>query len=189
MKYKYEDLDERIIKTRFALSGAIFELMKTPQKVKVLDICKQADVTPMTYYHHFGNKDQLLEWAVREQLKNKLPIPIKLKPINLKQLIGYLIKTMSEFVADNQQIINNSLNKMNTDGIKHSYINVLLTVTRFYIHQEIKLLINNDPMTLNVLSDVITYSVILLIIKRMNSQQDYRFLSIWNSLKSIRKDL
>ena len=103
MKYSFEDLDERIIKTRIALIGAIFNLIKEEKKIKVLDICHEADITPMTYYHHFSNKQQLLQFAIEDQLVGILPIPVKLKPINLKHLIYYLVCSFNEFIQKNRE--------------------------------------------------------------------------------------
>ncbi|MCQ3908939.1 MAG: TetR/AcrR family transcriptional regulator [Mycoplasmoidaceae bacterium] len=103
MKYTFEDLDERIIKTKIALTEAILNLIRQEKKIKVLDICEVADITPMTYYHHFDNKEQLLKYVIKDQLTGILPIPSKLKPINLKHLIYYLVCSFNGFIQKNRE--------------------------------------------------------------------------------------
>lgn len=186
MKYTYDDLDERIIKTKIALSGAIFEIMKMKTTVKVLDICKQADITPMTYYHHFGNKNQLLAFAIKNQFENKMPIPIKLKPQNLRQLIAYVIKIYSEFISDNSQLINVSCDKIMKQKYQDSYIETLINLSCEWIANEVCLLSQGyDVMTINILSNFITYGILLSLIKRFMANQSYKFLNIWNSIKIL----
>lgn len=186
MRYTYQDLDERIIKTRIALSGAIFETMRKNETVKVTDICKEADVTRMTYYHHFGNKCQLLRFAIRTQFENKLPIPLKLKPQNIRQLIAHIIKIYSDFVIQNNDLIIISCNKIMNKKYQDSYIDILINLSKEWITHEIALLPQKyDVMSINILSDFIMYGIIFTLIDRNIKKQSYKFLHIWDTIKLL----
>lgn len=186
MRYTYQDVDERIIKTRIALSGAIFEIMKKNETVKVTDICKQADITRMTYYHHFGNKNQLLSFAIRNQFENMMPIPLKLKPQNMRQLIAYIIKIYSDFVTQNNDLINISYNKIVNKKYQNSYIKTLINLSKEWIAHEISLLPQKyDLMTTNILCDFITHGILSTLIDRTIKKQSCKFLNIWDSIKIL----
>lgn len=189
MKYTYNDLDERIVKTRLALSGAIFAIMKKQKNVKVLDICKEAKITPMTYYHHFDNKTHLLKFAIKEQLVNKLPIPKKLKPQNMRQLVAYLIHIFSEFVSNNYEIIIKSVQTINDKGLNHSYIKTLIGTIKCLVANEIRLLKLVDEILINIWSTMITYGLLSAIIDRALNNKDYQFATLWNSYKNLANEL
>ncbi|MCQ3915381.1 MAG: hypothetical protein MJ195_01180 [Mycoplasmoidaceae bacterium] len=146
MKYSFYDLDERIIKTRLALSGALFEMIKQKKHIKVLDVCKNACITPMTYYHHFNNKTQLLDYSIKKQLENILPIPIKLKPINIKHLVIYLIKSFNLFVQNNQKLIYSSIHECEENGFHNSYLYYLDTNISSLVKNELALLLHNNSL-------------------------------------------
>lgn len=186
MKYTFNDLDERIVKTRLALYKAIFEIIKANTTVKVLDICKEANITPMTYYHHFNNKNQLLVFAIKNQFENKMPIPAKLKPTNIRQLIAYLIRTYSEFVLQNSQLLSSSYNKILTKGFDNSYIQILLNTSKEWIFNELNLLNQNyDVMTKNIIANFITYGLINTLIRRTVCRQNCKFVNIWSCIKLL----
>ncbi len=184
MKYSFNDIDERIIKTRIALSDAIFEILKRNNIIKVLDICKQANITPMTYYHHFNNKNHLLEFAIKKQLENKLPIPLKLKPQNLRQLVAYLLKMQITFVKDNYSVIVASLSRINNHKFNNSYLAILLDLHQRFVVQEIKDIYPDiSQLISNTWSTMLTYGFLLFFIRNINLIKIYQFPYIWNSLK------
>ncbi|MBQ0045478.1 MAG: TetR/AcrR family transcriptional regulator [Mycoplasma sp.] len=190
MKYSYEELDERIVKTRIALTGAIFEIIKENINVKVLDICKKANITPMTYYHHFDNKKHLLEFAVRSQLQNILPIPRKLKPENMRQLVAYLLKSFLTFAKQNKEIIKASIVKLESKGWENSYIRVLLSTIEYYVYFEIRRLQHNmDEMTIQIWTDTIVNVLFITMLKRINNIESYEFNLMWNCLKALWNNL
>ena len=184
MKYSFNDIDERIIKTRIALSDAIFEILKKNNIIKVLDVCKQANITPMTYYHHFNNKHHLLEFAIKKQLENQLPIPLKLRPQNMRQLVAYLLKMNIAFVKDNYDVIVASLNKLNNHNFNSSYLAILLNMHQHLIAQEIKNIYPDiNTLTINTWSTILTYGLLLFFIHNIKFIKHYQFVNMWNSLK------
>lgn len=184
MKYTYKDLDQRIVNTRVTLSDAIFEIIKRCKKVKVLDICKEANITAMTYYHHFHNKQQLLEYAIKKQLNGILPIPVKLKPINLKHLIYYLIFAFNKFVRENRQLIYSALKQSNENKYLGSYIDLINQIIKKYVIQEIKLLVKND-MYIEFYANIIFGSICQIFKQIIIKQISVNSNVIWTSVKNV----
>lgn len=186
MKYTFSDLDERIIKTRIALSNAIFEILKLNNNVKVLDVCKKANITPMTYYHHFNNKQHLLEFAIKQQLENKLPIPIKLKPQNLRQLIAYLIQIYAKFVRENYEIIISSVRRIYDQSFNHSYLQILLALNYQFVYREIKRIYANiSDQIIIIWTTILSYGLIFLFIRNIKYIKNYQYETVWNSMKLL----
>lgn len=185
MKYSFEDLDERIIKTRISLVGAIFNLIKEEKKIKVLDICQEADITPMTYYHHFGNKQQLLKFAIEDQLAGILPIPNKLKPINLKHLIYYLVCSFNRFIHDNKDLICSIINQNGKNWYYEFYVNYLFKVIKQLVKQEIQLLhLGNSPY-IDFWINIICGSLWNIFDQILINNQTYTNEKIWLSIKTL----
>ena len=133
-------LDLRIIKTRKSLIDALWELLRHNANIKVLELCKKAKITPMTFYHQFDNKTQFIEYAIKEQLENKFPIPKMLKPKTLKQLLIYLVHTMYDFYLNNKELFYQSINFAKKEGFEDSFIFLANKIFRFYIKTETNLL-------------------------------------------------
>lgn len=185
MKYTFEDLDERIIKTRNALTGAVLNLIKEEKKIKVIDICQHAGITPMTYYHHFHNKQQLLEYAIENQLIGILPIPTKLKPINLKHLIYYLINAFNKFVQDNREMIDSLVNQKNNYWYCNLYAKYILKTIRELVKQEIKNLHSENLFCIDLWSNIICGSLWNLFKQMIINRQVFSSNMIWLSIKSL----
>lgn len=61
-------LDLRVQKTRSALTSALYDLMskKSLDEITVTELCQQAMVRKATFYKHFGDKTELLEYMIQE---------------------------------------------------------------------------------------------------------------------------
>jgi len=117
--------DQRVVKTRESLVNAYLELLIENVSSKVLDICNRADISPITFYHHFGDKQELIKYVIDQQLQHILPIPEKLKPSGYKQFFNYLIKSLTSFFIKNKEGVFNSLKQIDDKGYKYSYLDVL----------------------------------------------------------------
>ncbi len=185
MKYTYEDLDERIIKTRLALTGAILNLIKNEKKTKVLNICHEADITPMTYYHHFGNKQQLLVYAIRKQLEGTLPIPRKLKPINVKHLMYYLLVSLNNFVQKNKVLLYSAIKQSKEGGKNNSYIDLMFNLIQQLVKDEVKLLVDKNQYYIDFISTVICGGLKNMFLQMVQQQRFLDNQQLWTSFKSI----
>ena len=99
---KEKKLDPRIRRTRQLLRQALMELMaeKSFQAITVQDIAERATVNRVTFYAHFQDKYALLEYTIREMIKQRLhsqlPEGSPFSPENL----AHLILTVCEYVAE-----------------------------------------------------------------------------------------
>jgi AcrR family transcriptional regulator len=95
-------LDPRIKRTRQLLQQALMELMaeKSFQAITVGDITERATVNRVTFYAHFQDKYALLEYAIREMIKQQLysQVPHDV-PFNRENL-ARLIVTICEFLGE-----------------------------------------------------------------------------------------
>lgn len=64
-----EKIDLRIQRTRTSLMGALRELLceRSFEEVTVAELCRRAQVRRATFYKHFGDKNELLAFMIREQ--------------------------------------------------------------------------------------------------------------------------
>ena len=110
---KHEDL--RIRRTRLLLQQAFTQLMmeKHFQSITVQEITDRAMVHRATFYDHFVDKYDLLEYAIREQFKQslqqKLPREFECTPQNLNLLLAttceFLLFLAGQCVAKDKQIM------------------------------------------------------------------------------------
>lgn len=68
-----EKEDLRVVRTRYLLCKALFELLETTpfEKISVIDICSKAMVHRATFYNHFEDKEHLLEYSI-DEIKEEL---------------------------------------------------------------------------------------------------------------------
>jgi AcrR family transcriptional regulator len=94
--------DPRVTRTRQLLQQALTDLMaeKNFEAITVQDIAARATVNRVTFYAHFQDKYALLEYSVREAIRQRLqrdlPGAAHLSPENLARLI----QTVCEFMAE-----------------------------------------------------------------------------------------
>jgi len=94
-------LDPRIKRTRQLLMQALNDLMleKSFQSITVQDIAERATVNRVTFYAHFTDKQALMEYNMREMIKEQLrksvPEGSHFSPENLM----HLIVTVCEFLS------------------------------------------------------------------------------------------
>lgn len=88
-------------KTKTALSDALLELLdKYPfEDIKVVDICNKALVHRTTFYKHFEDKYQLLDYVINEVITELVSsLNTAETEINPEEFFSRLLKTMIEYV-------------------------------------------------------------------------------------------
>lgn len=160
-------LDLRIQKTKRQLVDALIDILKNQtakSTIKVLHICNKARISPITFYNHFGNKKELLEFTINEQLENIFPIPLKLQPKNLWHLIIYLINFFDKFCKQNKEII---LNLSNNPKVKFSYLDLFLKIIERNVFCELKRINTSEArFALNMWTEMIVGGLTNLFLKR-----------------------
>lgn len=181
-------LDLRIVKTRQELYQALFENLKDQshnlEKIKVLDICQKADVSAITFYKHFKNSSQLIKEAIKDQIENRLPIPSKLKPHNLKQLIIYLLDFFSNYFTNNKEIILNCVIYCSLKGYKNTYLDILLKLVIYYVKKELTSIFKDtDNISINIWSEFIVGGLFYLFAVRTVNKKTIDNNVIFNNIK------
>ncbi len=95
-------LDPRIKRTRQLLQQALMELMaeKSFQSITVGDITERATVNRVTFYAHFEDKHALLEYTLREMIKQQLYGQIPEDAPFSRENLAQLIVTVCEFLGE-----------------------------------------------------------------------------------------
>ena len=95
-------LDPRIKRTRQLLQRALMELMaeKSFQAITVQDIAERATVNRVTFYAHFADKYALLEYTIREMIKQQLYSQVPEDAPFSQENLARLILTICEFVGE-----------------------------------------------------------------------------------------
>ncbi len=94
-------LDPRVKRTRQLLQRALIELMaeKSFQAITVQDIAERATVNRVTFYAHFEDKYALLEYTIREMIKQQLRSQVPADAPFSQENLARLILTVCEFLA------------------------------------------------------------------------------------------
>lgn len=95
-------LDPRIKRTRQLLQQALIELMaeKSFQAITVQDIAERATVNRVTFYAHFEDKYALLEYTIREMIKQQLYSQVPEDAPFSRENLAQLILTICEFLGE-----------------------------------------------------------------------------------------
>lgn len=137
-------MDARIIRTRRDLSNALIQLLETTDydEIKVIDICKKAMISKVTFYNNFKNKSELLNHILlefEEKIKNDIE---KVAPAfqNQKDMILGIVRIAYKNVLKNKVIFGKILSN-------HQTSSVIIELRNFICHEIIKhgdLLISDD---------------------------------------------
>lgn len=104
--FKKEDL--RIIKTKKALIAAMSKILEFQSftQIAVNDLCSEAMISRTTFYLHFSDKYDLLEYWLAD-LRSKLIIS--------KNTHEELEKNVNDYIDNNKKIIKNLLKNANSE--------------------------------------------------------------------------
>ena len=137
-------MDARIIRTRRDLSNALIQLLETTDydEIKVIDICKKAMISKVTFYNNFKNKSELLNHILlefEEKIKNDIE---KVAPAfqNQKGMILGIVRIAYKNVLKNKVIFGKILSN-------HQTSSVIIELRNFICQEIIKhgdLLISDD---------------------------------------------
>ena len=114
-------MDARIIRTRRDLSNALIQLLETTDydEIKVIDICKKAMISKVTFYNNFKNKSELLNHILlefEEKIKNDIE---KVAPAfhNQKDMILGIVRIAYKNVLKNKVIFGKILSNHQTSSV------------------------------------------------------------------------
>ncbi|MGN1222800.1 MAG: TetR/AcrR family transcriptional regulator [Christensenellales bacterium] len=119
MEQEKEDL--RIKRTRKLLCMSLMDLMQTKsfEKLSVNDICEKAMVHRATFYNHFNDKNDLLNYALDDLQEELFERSIEKETFSSqKEMFMALVECVIDFITKNRQkfvlIYKNSSEKMSS---------------------------------------------------------------------------
>lgn len=104
MKTEKEDL--RIFRTRKLLCIALMDLLQTTSfdKLSVGDICEKAMIHRATFYNHFSDKNDLLNFAIDDLQEELFEKSIEHESYNTqKEMYMALVECVIDFMIENKQ--------------------------------------------------------------------------------------
>lgn len=142
-------MDLRVKKNYKLLTNSLLELLKQKpfEDIKVTDICDLAMVHRTTFYSHFQDKYQLLEYAIKELQKDISLEVLKSHDIeNIQEYYLELIKLFLQHISDNRDIylpiLNNNRNSITMDILYNTFIEDV----KKRLHEEKVTIKNNIPI-------------------------------------------
>lgn len=114
---KKEDL--RILKTKASLYRGLMNLMKTKpfEEINVSEICKESLINRSTFYDHFNDKYELIEYLMNDMRKDLIDkLNRSTKTNNIKDYYVELMRILLEHIKSNIDIYSSAI-KINSNSI------------------------------------------------------------------------
>lgn len=94
-----EKIDLRIVRTRNAVMDSFIELLekKDFNNITISDIASRAMINRATFYHHFLDKYDLLEKAIKENLMQNVLEEMQNKEAFSEEMLGSLFLSITNF--------------------------------------------------------------------------------------------
>ena len=153
--------------------------------VKILNICKIANRSSITFYHHFSSKIDLINATIKDQLKLVLPIPNKLKPKSFRQLVYYLVDRLTIFFNSNNKLFCSNYEFINSKIKNNSYFELFFIIINCFVCNELSNLnMQLDKQAYEVLSVFILGGLCcVLLVKIIVNKQIANSNNIWETIK------
>jgi AcrR family transcriptional regulator len=92
-------IDEALVK---ALGNLLID--NSIENIKVIDICKEANIPRSTFYYHFNDKYELLEYTVKSLTSNIANEVINNNPSSIREYYSNLEKIITHYIYDNKEL-------------------------------------------------------------------------------------
>lgn len=126
---KSEKLDRRVKLTILILKDALIKSMqqKHISKISVKQLCEIADINRSTFYAHFQDQYDLLEYTCKEIIEN-LKIMLDKQQFNEKMPISFqALNSILDYVKENANLFKALLSENCDIDIQRKLMNVVLT--------------------------------------------------------------
>lgn len=126
-KFRKNKEDSRILKTKWQLKEALFQLLETEpfEEISVLDVCKKAKVHRTTFYKHFTDKNALLFYSL-DLTKEELISKLAAKDGESGEDFGdKIIDEVLDFVNENSAFMQSVVSTNSNDPLMFMFKNVL----------------------------------------------------------------
>lgn len=118
---KEKTMDRRVKYTLTALKDAMIELLQDNHisKISIVALCQTADVNRSTFYTHFHNQYDLLQYITEEALSNIHSYLQDLKQQNNDQIAIQPLKQILDYVKENADVFKALLSDNCDPDIQH----------------------------------------------------------------------
>lgn len=120
--------DLRVKRTYILLKNALFELLskKSFDEIKVNDICNLAMIHRTTFYSHFQDKYDLLEYCIKD-LEEDLTEKIKKSQYsNSKEFYTNLVMNLLDYISENKKMLKSILKNNYDNGLNNIFMNTCI---------------------------------------------------------------
>ena len=127
--------DLRVQRTYILLKDSLFKLLckKTFEDIKVNDICNEAMIHRTTFYHHFQDKYELLEFCVKDteqEVLEKMNRTYK----TTQEFYTNLVMILLEYIGEKKEIFQNILKHNSENYITRLFMDTCVN----YIYSMLK---------------------------------------------------
>lgn len=114
MELKSNSINDRLLESLKELLA-----QKKFEKIKVIDICKHSNVPRSTFYYHFNDKNELLEYGIKKTTSDITEEVMKNNPIDLEEYMGNLRNIIIDYLDENKSLYSSLIkNNQNSKSFK-----------------------------------------------------------------------
>ena len=130
--------DLRVKRTYLLLKNALFELLakKSFEEIKVNDLCNAAMVHRTTFYSHFSDKYELLEYCIQDIEKELTDKIGNSTYSNIKEFYTNLIVNLLKYVSENKKFFKCILKKNSYSGVINIFMNACVSYITDMLEKE-----------------------------------------------------
>ncbi len=146
-----ERKDIRTIRTKHLLEKSLYQLLETIpfDKITIQEICDNASVHRTTYYQHFNNKEELLEYSLNNFREKLFEVTNKnINDCSIKEMFLHLSHFFITYVQGNRDVIKKIINNIGSE--------FLIAKVSYAYEQSILVMLNKYDVEFSVPTPIIS---------------------------------
>jgi len=178
--------DLRIKRTHLLLKNALFELLsqKSFDEIKVNDICNLAMVHRTTFYSHFQDKYDLLEYCIQDIKQEATKRITETKYSNSKEFCTNLVMNLLEYIEENKKMYQNILNKNSDSRANTVFMNTCIEYITSALEAD-QIYKKYNRIDINIMAQFYSGAVVATIIWWLKSPNPLTKKELCNSIISL----
>lgn len=178
--------DLRVKRTYILLKNALFELLskKSFEEIKVNDICNLAMVHRTTFYSHFSDKYELLDYCIKdveEEITKKIA---NTNYTNLREFYTNLIMNLLEYIAERKKFFKCFIRKNTDSGITTIFMNACISYITEVLEKEENMDISHE-IPISIIAQFYSGAVIHILINWLKSDSKLTEKELCNYIVSL----
>lgn len=178
--------DLRVQRTYILLKNALFNLLaKKPfEEIKVNDICNDAMIHRTTFYHHFQDKYELLEFCIHDLEQELIEKIHKDSYTTTREFYTNLITSLLEYISEKKTVFKNVLKHNSENSLTEVFMNTCVHHITFILEKEESQGINHN-LDVHVMSHFYAGGLISTLIWWISSNSNLSEKEICNSIVKL----